>query len=283
MKNESTNTEFETILDYCIDEIQAGKSLEKCLAEFPEYRDELKPMLETVSMMGKAEAPQPSAETINNALFEIGRRAEQEKSSAGTSGIFFPEFMRKPWVFRTLSAAMVLVVLFFGLSTLSAGSVPGDILYPFKKFTENVQFLLTTGEQDRAELRLTFSEKRLKELSELYRETGQVNEALIQSMLQEAEVALDVHSGSAAGPSYVMTRAKYLNETQREYLSQLQPHVEGQTREVINRAIQTCAARGERMNQMMQQMMQNMPMMQDSTVNNNMMRGMQRMMNGGSR
>lgn len=283
MTNKPTNQEFETILDYCIDEMQAGKSLEECLAQFPEYRDELKPMLETVSMVGKIEAPQPSAATINNALFEIGRQAGQEKSSAETTGIFLQKFIRKPWFARTISVAMVLVILFFGLSTASADSIPGDILYPFKKLTENIQFLLTTGEQNKAELRLTFSEKRLRELSDLYRQTGQVDENLIQAMLQEAEVALEAPSMTGETPSYFMTRARYLNETQRDYLNQLQPHVKGQALDVVNQAIQTCTSRGEQMNQMMQQMMRNMPMMQDSSGNNNMMQGMQQMMNGGGR
>lgn len=259
-------SEFETILDYCIDQIQAGKSMEECLAQFPEYRDELKPMLEMSVQLGELETPEPSVETINNALFEIGQRAGQQKKTGKSSGIFLPEFIRRPWVFRTINAALVVVVLFFGLSTVSASSVPGDLLYPFKKFTENVQFLLTTGKQDKAELRLTFSEKRLKELSELYRKTGKVDESLISAMLQDAEAALEVHTTDNEGPSYLMTKARHLNDAQKDYLNQLQPHVNGQTKEVVDQAIQTCNRRGERMQQMMQRMMKNMPMMRNGQM-----------------
>jgi len=259
-------TEFETILDYCIDQMQAGKSLEECLAQFPEYRNELKPMLDMSVHLGKLETPEPSVATINNALFEIGQRAGKQQQTEKKSGLFLPEFIRKPWVFRSINALLVVVVLFFGLSTASANSVPGDILYPFKKLTENVQFLLTTGKQDRAELRLTFSEKRLKELSELYRKTGQVDENLIQAMLKDAEASLEVHTIGQEGPSYLMTKARHLNDAQKDYLDQLKPHVKGQTKEVVDHAIQTCNQRGERMQQMMQQMMKNMPMMRNGRM-----------------
>ncbi len=267
--------EFETILDYCIDQMQSGTSLEECLSQFPEYRDELKPMLEMAAQLGALESPEPSVETINNALFEIGQRAGQQQHAVKKSGIFLPEFIRKPWVFRTINALLVVVVLFFGLSTASANSVPGDLLYPFKKFTENVQFVLTTGKQDKAELRLTFSEKRLRELSEVYRKTGKVDENLIKSMLRDAEAALEVHTNGNGGPSYLMTKARHLNDAQKDYLDQLKPHVKGQTREVVDQAIQTCNQRGERMQQMMQRMMKNMPMMR-----NGRMGGMGGMMGG---
>ena len=267
--------EFETILDYCIDQMQEGKSLEECLTQFPEYRDELKPMLDMAIQLGELESPEPSVETISNALFEIGQRAGQQQPSKANRMTFLPAFIRKPWVFRTINAVLVVVVLFFGLSTASAKSVPGDFLYPFKKFTEKVQFVLTTGKQDKAELRLTFSEKRLKELSELYRKTGKVDENLIKSMLKDAESALEAHMNENGSPSYLMTKARHLNDAQKDYLDQLEPRVKGQTKEVVDQAIQTCNRRGERM----QQMMKNMPMMKRG-MGPGHMRGMQQMMGG---
>lgn len=275
MTEQPTNQEFETILDYCIDQMQAGKPMEECLAQFPEYRDELESMLQMAVDLGELESPEPAAQTINNALFEIGQRSRQQMQAKEHPGTFLPAFIRKPWVFRTINAVLVVVVLFFGLSAASADSVPGNILYPFKKFTENVQFLMTTGKQDKAELRLTFSEKRLKELSELYRRTGQVDEKLISAMLNDAEVALEESSASNEGPSYLMTKARHLNDAQKDYLNQLAPHLQGQTQQTVEKAIRTCNQRGERMQRRMQRMMRNMPMMQ-----NGGMGGMRNMMGG---
>lgn len=275
MAEQPTNQELETILDYCIDQMQTGKPMEECLAQFPEYRQELEPMLQMTVRLGELENPAPSARTINEALFEIGQRSQTQKQAQKESATFLPAFLRQPWVVRTVNALLIVVVLFFGLSTASAGSVPGDLLYPFKKLTENVRFLLTTGQQDKAELRLTFSEKRLRELSALYRKTGRVNEALIQAMLRDAEAALQVHTASDEGPSYLMTKARHLNDAQKDYLDQLQPRVQGRAREAVDQAIQTCNRRGERMQQMRRGMMKNMPMMR-----NGRMGGMRNMMGG---
>jgi len=253
--------EFETILDYCIDEMRAGKSIDKLVEQFPEYAEELRSMLELSEQVGELDAPEPSAETINNALFEIGQRAGQKKQEPDTSGIFLPKFVRQPWVRRTVSAMLVVVVLFFGLSTASADSVPGDLLYPVKQLTESIQIAFTFNEEDEAELRLTFSEKRLKELSKVYRETGEVNEQLIQAMLADAGAAIERAENIGDTLSYVRTKAQHLNETQHEFLQHLQPRVRGQARQTVDRAIEVCGQRRGRMQQMMQRMMNgDMPM-----------------------
>ena len=255
--------EFETILDYCIDEMRAGKTIDELVTQFPEYADELRPMLEMTEQLGELEAPEPSAETINNALFEIGQRAGQKKQKPDTAGIFLPEFVRQPWVRRTVSAVLVVVVLFFGLSTASADSVPGDILYPVKQLTESIRIALTFNEEQEAELRLTFSEMRLKELSQVYRETGEVDEQLIQAMLADAGNAIERAMATGDTLSFLQTKAQHLNETQHEFLQHLQPRVRGQARQTVDKAIEICGQRRGRMQQMMQRMMEgDMPMHQ---------------------
>ena len=38
--------EIELLLDKCIVEMRKGKNIEECVAQFPEYADQLKPLLE---------------------------------------------------------------------------------------------------------------------------------------------------------------------------------------------------------------------------------------------
>jgi len=257
------NTEFETILDYCIDEMRTGKSMEECLSQFPEYAEELRPMLDVAGRLEALDAPEPSADTINNALFEIGQRTQQETQASEPSSFFLPEFLRQPWIIRTVSAVLVVIVLFFGLSTASADSVPGDILYPVKQLTESIRIALTFNAEDEAELRLTFSEKRLKELSQVYRETGEVDEQLIRAMLADAGNAIERALATGDTLSFLRTKAQHLTETQHEFLQHLQPRVRGQSRQVVDEAIEICGKRRNRMQQMMQRMMDgNMPMHQ---------------------
>ncbi len=259
MANMNNPPEIETILDFCIDEMRTGKSVDYCLAQFPEYREELEPLLEMAGQIGELDIPEPSATAINQALFEIGRRtpAQPEKPfNTGARGLFKPAWFR--WTANVLAAV---ILLFFGFSTASADSVPGDILYPFKLLTERVQIILTFSSQNKADLHLAFSEQRLKELSELYRTTGRVDRELIRAMLNDGAVALEVHQAGVNQPSYLMTRARHLNDTQKDFLSQLQRRVRGADREVVEQAIQTCNQRGQQMQEMMRGMMKNMPLM----------------------
>lgn len=260
--------EFETILDLCIDELREGKNLEAVLERYPEYADELRPLLKTASAVSELKTPEPSPQQINTALLEIGRRsaagtAEEEHIPShipeGKSGPgIFPGFLQKRWLRTAVNAVLVVLVLFWGLSTVSADSVPGDVLYPVKRATEQVRFALTFGPADRAELRLTFSEKRLKELSELYRKTGDVDDQLIRAMLAEAERVIDKYAQEEDAPAYVVTKAQHLNNTQADFLNHIQPYVNESSRPVVNQAIETCRMRGQRMQQHMQRMMERM-------------------------
>ncbi len=260
--------EFETILDLCIDEIREGTSLEEVLHRYPEYADELRPLLETASAIGELERSEPSADQMNTALLEIGRRstaAPPEETDALSQATgrqseskIIPAFLRKRWVRSTVNAMLVILVLFWGLSTVSADSVPGDILYPVKRATEQVKFALTFGPADKAELRLTFSEQRLKELSELYRKTGEVDAKLIRAMLTEAESVIEEYSQDQEAPAYVVTKAQHLNNTQADFLSHIQPHVDESSRDMVDQAIAICRMRGQRMGQQMQRMMERM-------------------------
>ncbi|NIR63421.1 MAG: hypothetical protein GWN00_08460, partial [Aliifodinibius sp.] len=168
---------------------------------------------------------------------------------------------------------LVLLILFWGMSTLSANSVPGEFLYPVKVLTERVKFVLTFNAENRAELRLTFAEERLQELSEIYQKNGQVDTSLIKAMLEEARLALDKTPVTPQKASLIFSKASHLNATQKFYLSGIQPKVQGGIRRVVDEAIHTCNRRSEWMQQMMQRMMNRMPM-------NHMMRQRCPMMRG---
>ncbi|NUM76588.1 hypothetical protein HUU40_19665, partial [candidate division KSB1 bacterium] len=49
----------EGILDRCLEEMAAGKSLEACLREYPQFRTQLEPLLRLAQDLGKLPQPQP--------------------------------------------------------------------------------------------------------------------------------------------------------------------------------------------------------------------------------
>jgi len=275
------NIEIETILDVCIDRMRAGEELETVLGDYPEYADELRPLLETAAAVEDLPPPGPSVETINSALYEIGRREgiREKQPVQGISG----KILSSPWIRTAVTAVLVVTVLFWGLSTVSADSVPGQVLYPVKQLKEHVQVLLTFGRNQKAELRLSFSEERLEELSELFRTTGQVDTKLIQAMLTEVDKALDQYSDTTSGTPYLITKVRHLSETQEEYLSRIEPHVDEQARPEVEKATRACGMRGERMRRRMDRMMEHIPIHRNMQNRQDMRDHMRQMMRGRGR
>ncbi len=72
----------------------------------------------------------------------------------------------------------------------SSGALPGDFMYPLKRLTEHVEFLLTFNDKNKVELRITFFEKRLNEIIRKYEEKGSVDIHIFEIMLNEAKAAL---------------------------------------------------------------------------------------------
>jgi len=269
------NTELETILDLCIDRLREGQTPEECLQAFPDHAEALRPLLETAAVLKDLPREEPSDDMISAALLDVGRRSREPEQTQTKAKGFLPPVFHSPYLKAALNTLLIVILLFWGLSTVSADSIPGDVFYPVKRFTEQVRFALTLGPEGKAELKLTFSEQRLRELSAYYRETGQVDTSLIRTMLKEAQLALDKYAQSEQGPSYLVTRAQQVNTTQQEYLQQIQPHVNPGAQQTIDRAIRTCAQRRERMQQMMNGMMQQQGPMHRRMMNGRMRRMMQ--------
>lgn len=264
--------QLEHILDICIDQLKQGKTVEECLQQFPQYADELRPMLQLAQGLEQLPKPGPSPADMLSAALSLGQKQHREKESLKSR--FFPnKIFSAPRLSLAFNLVLVLLILFWGMSTLSANSVPGEFLYPVKVFTERVRFVLTFNEENRAELRLTLAEERLKELAEIYQTNGQVDTGLIKGMLEEARLALDEAPVTPQKASLIFSKASHLNETQKFYLSNIQPKVQGATRRMVDEAIRTCDRRSQWMQQMMQRMMNRKPM-------HNMMRQRCPMMRG---
>ena len=72
-----------------------------------------------------------------------------------------------PWVRATLALAALILVVGFGtggLAAVSAGSLPGDNLYPVKRFAESVRYALTLDPVARQQLEAEFAAEREKEI-----------------------------------------------------------------------------------------------------------------------
>ncbi len=110
---------LDQILDECIDRINRGESLKACLAEYPEYREQLEPLLRAMlqtqgaySFAPEAKARREARQRFNVALArrEHGRREKQS---------LFPRVFTWPRAWATVATVLVILVAgYFGLRFL---------------------------------------------------------------------------------------------------------------------------------------------------------------------
>ncbi len=107
------------ILDECIDRINSGEGSESCLADFPKYSEQLKPLLQAALQSKKAYNFVPSEETKSaakqrfNAAIERRLQTEREKRS------WFSRLLGKPLTWAALTAVTVAIVgIYFGVNQM---------------------------------------------------------------------------------------------------------------------------------------------------------------------
>jgi hypothetical protein len=89
------------------------------------------------------------------------------------------------------AASMLLGFIISGtLFVSSAYSLPGSFLYPIKLISEKVVYSLHTTPDGKAELKIEFSQKRLDELTRIYKKKGLVDKQILAIFLKEAEASL---------------------------------------------------------------------------------------------
>ncbi|MBU2507279.1 MAG: hypothetical protein KJ799_11215 [Bacteroidetes bacterium] len=257
----------ELLLDICISEMQKGKSIEECLAEYPQYASQLKPLLQLVKQIEALPQPAPSPEAISSTLINIGKEIAQLTITAETpvvrgkkrKTISFFNIFQKPKLMWAFNAALILIVVLFSVATISANSVPGDILYPVKLATEKVKFLLTFDSEKKAELRLTFSDKRLQEMIAVFQQSGKLDTTLLKAMLDEAKLALEGNEIPTDKASIFAAKLSHVNAYQKDVLEKIRPRVNPSSRQIVDEAINMCDMRGRWMRRMMNEENENSP------------------------
>ncbi|MFH1525552.1 MAG: DUF5667 domain-containing protein, partial [Bacteroidota bacterium] len=244
-----------------------GKSIEECLAEYPQYASQLKPLLQLVKQIEALPQPAPSPEAISSTLINIGKEIAQLTITAETpvvrgkkrKTISFFNIFQKPKLMWAFNAALILIVVLFSVATISANSVPGDILYPVKLATEKVKFLLTFDSEKKAELRLTFSDKRLQEMIAVFQQSGKLDTTLLKAMLDEAKLALEGNEIPTDKASIFAAKLSHVNAYQKDVLEKIRPRVNPSSRQIVDEAINMCDMRGRWMRRMMNEENENSP------------------------
>jgi hypothetical protein len=213
------SAQAEEILDRCIEEKRFGKDPERILGEHPDLAGEVRPLLALVDRLGELSA----AETDNSPLFRTIANlavASPADGSSEESGVL------RCWTSRATRAAagiLIFLVLGWGAATASAAAVPGDLLYPVKLLTERVKFFLAVNAEEKAELRIVFADRRLREALKKHRAGGGIDKELLKKMLEHARLALEeIPDGQETSRGFMTSRVAATSELHKRLLQQVQ-------------------------------------------------------------
>jgi len=192
----------------------------------------------------------PSPEVSGRGAVKAMVRALSEKDRRGR--IPFISVLSWGGLLRVAAALFVILCLGWGMLSLSARAVPGDLLYPVKLLTEKARFYLTFDPKNRVELRVVFSEERLREMREKYRSRKEIDTTLIARMLREAEKALEESAELPdASRGIMISRVGFLTAYQNQVLRHLEQNVAPDDKKRIAHYSNLCNERCRWMHDMM--------------------------------
>lgn len=243
----------EELLDICLEMARCGEDWKSFLLTYPSRFEEVEPLVRLARGVGEAtgppDAPAPGASA---ALLRLGRElARRELLREDTAHRRWGWLWGSAWA-KAAVAGIVMLILGASSVELSARTVPGNFLYPVKILTERVRFALTADPEERVELRLTFSERRLSEVVKALQEGHGADKELVGAMLDEARAALTDASKLPEGKSTAYkARVTHLENMQKEWLRSVESTVPADRRKDVAQAIRMCDEGWARMREMM--------------------------------
>jgi len=155
------------VFDRCLEKLQSGASLEAVLAEYPEWADELRPVLESVMALWQARG----SDTVPVAAMTRSRAKLYEEAQRRRAVERQPSLWQR-WVRSarrvTVPAVILLVVAGLGLTGLaSVEALPGETFYPVKIAAERLTLSLPTNASDRLIREETYDTRRFAEVEAL--------------------------------------------------------------------------------------------------------------------
>lgn len=180
------NTQRVEILDDCLSQIQTGAAaVADCLNAYPNHRQylesNLKVALRTHDLLAP---PEPREGFKSQAKIRILNQIRAKQVDAPKRPVKKPkkllEILRPSFAYVTVLFVLVLFASGVGITTASASSLPGDLLYGVKLGIEDTRLAFSQDASSDAELMLQFADRRIEEI-----------EALVESQrIEDLDLAL---------------------------------------------------------------------------------------------
>jgi len=157
--------DLDAALDECLSSTRVGADWQACLMRYPEHVDELRPLLQLATDVGSVRAPAPAeAARVAGRQRMLAALARKQALVHRGARVSFSLAQIETWlkarriggarpVWQWAAAAVVVIMaLVSGTLAASAASLPGDVLYPVKRATQQIQVVLTVDENVREQL-----------------------------------------------------------------------------------------------------------------------------------
>jgi hypothetical protein len=198
--------EFELLLESCRQELMDGKDLVDILRDYPDWAEELEPLLQAMVLTQSLPRPEASQAAMirgkNRLLYELDEKKKRGFFlNFGTIFGFLRYSGRRKEIngdllvgkennemkfLPRLAIYMIVTVLIGGFFTVnaSASSLPGDPLYGLKLNWEEFQKMLALSEEAKLELEFEFDQERLEEI-EILLEDGRIEKVEFSGLVEE--------------------------------------------------------------------------------------------------
>ncbi len=177
-----SGSELESAFNDCIEALRAGKSLEECLARYPEHRAELEPLLRVVAEVWSMPRPglSPAAARAGEARLRQALAARRRP------------FYRRVGLGWAAAAALILVAFVgFGTTVAAAQGGPEGPLSGLKVAAERLQLAIARSPAEQADLRLAGVERRLDTLAAQVGRTPPPDDGTLSGFEAELKTALE--------------------------------------------------------------------------------------------
>ncbi len=183
---------FRSILDECIAALQRGETVEACLARYPRYASQLKPLLTLADRVRRTPPAQPRPWAQSTSWNAVRLRAADIRAGRRRAASLHMSFgWLKP---VAIAFAFVLALGVTGGATAFASqdALPNERLYPVKLFTEDVHVWLTFDDSSKASLLLDQSDERMEEITTLVSHGDRVPGNVLSALKDRNEHATNI-------------------------------------------------------------------------------------------
>jgi hypothetical protein len=238
---------FEEVLAECLEAVTTGqRTIEECLALYPQWRDRLEPLLRLGHRLGQAPFPEPDSAFREKARERFLAAAQARPVAPRQPRRFLPALpvlsrwrwrpvfnvqIGRPAGWRRVAATMAVafIIGFVGFSSFAVAtagnSLPGDWRYPVKRLTERARLTFTFGEDARREYRIHLAEERLHEVQELASQEHQISESVLRQLVETTEPLVNALEPDSVPPDQIQ-RITDLTAEQKDTLDRVAPLVD---------------------------------------------------------